>query len=330
MIRKTMGSSEKPCLILILFMVSILLLSAKSALCQNDGGPAGGDATGPAATNPAANTDIDFLPKSKEVVQGKVHKQPSEDARVVGFVRQGEMVTVFLRIGNWYAVRFGEDMVGWVPKRLFETLEPFEAPEEEEFRPGPQPTLEDQVAEELILAVVPAGLRENPNPEENPTSSLNGTEKLKLIHTKGPWLRVELESGGSGWIHSNFVAMAKAGEKPGQTGPAMINAIGADTSEKDMETVKVDLDRVFVPETFVLEGDRPRIVCDFFGATLHPDVKKEIAVNGQYIEKIRIGAYENPEKKIRIVLDLAVGKDYEVQQVFFEKESLFSLSVLQK
>ena len=328
MIRKTMGSSEKPYLILILFMVSILLFFAESGHCQTDGGPA--DATGPAATNPAADTGIDFLPKSKEVVQGKVHKQPSEDARVVGFVRQGEMVTVFLRIGNWYAVRFGENMVGWVPKRLFATPESFEEPEEEEFRPGPQTGVEPQVEEELILAVVPAGLRETPNPEENPSSSLNGTEKLRLIHTRGPWLRVELESGDSGWIHSNFVAMVKAGEKPEQTGAAMITAIGADTSEKDMETVKVDLERVFVPETFVLEGDRPRIVCDFFGATLHPDVKKEIAVNGQYIEKIRIGAYENPERKIRIVLDLAVGKDYEVQQVFFEKESLFSLSVLQK
>ena len=71
-------------------------------------------------------------------------------------------------------------------------------------------------------------------------------------------------------------------------------------------------------------------MCDFFGATLHPDVKKEIVVNGQYIEKVRIGSYENPERKLRIVLDLVVGKDYEVQQVFFEKESLYSLSVLEK
>ena len=330
MIRKTMGSPVKPCLILIFIIVSIPLFSADGAFCQTDGRPAGGNATDPAATAPAANTEIDFLPKSKEVVQGKVHKQPSENARVVGFVRQGEMVTVFLRNGDWYAVNFGDNMVGWVPRRIFATPEPFEAPEEEEFRPGPQTGVEDQVAEELLLAVVPAGLRENPNPEENPSSSLDGTEKLKLIHTKGSWLRVELESGGTGWIHSNFVAMAKAGEKTEQTGPAVITAIGADKSEKNMETVKVDIDRVFVPETFVLEGEKPRIVCDFFGATLHPDVAKEIVVNGQYIEKIRIGAYENPERKLRIVLDLKVGKDYEVQQVFFEKESLYSLSVLEK
>ncbi len=330
MIRKTIGSPVTPCLILIFFIVSIPLFSANSALCQADGGPAGADAADPASTASAANTEIDFLPKSKEVVQGKVHKQPSENARIVGFVRQGEMVTVFLRNGDWYAVSFGENLVGWVPKRVFAKPEPFEAPVEEEFRPVPQTGVEDQVAEELLLAVVPAGLRENPNPEENPTSSLDGTERLKLIHTKGSWVRVELESGANGWIHSNFVAMAKAGEKPEQASPAMITAIGADTSEKDMETVKVDLDRVFVPETFVLEGEKPRIVCDFFGATLHPDVAKEIVVNGQYIEKIRVGAYENPERKLRIVLDLKVGNDYEVQQVFFEKESLYSLSVLEK
>ena len=254
MIRNTMPSSEKPCLILIFFLVSILLFSEDGAFCQIDGGPGGGDTTGPAATDSAVGTEIDFLPKTKEVVQGKVHKQPSENARVVGFVRQGEMVTVFLRNGDWYAVSFGDNMVGWIPRRIFATPEPFQAPEQEEFRPRPQTGVEEQVGEELFLAVAPAGLRENPDPEEAPVRSLNGTEKLKLLHTKGSWLRVALDSGVTGWIHSNFAAMAKADEKPGQTGPAMITAIGVDTSEKDMETVKVDLERVFVPETFVLEG----------------------------------------------------------------------------
>jgi hypothetical protein len=84
------------------------------------------------------------------------------------------------------------------------------------------------------------------------------------------------------------------------------------------------------PETFALEGEKPRLICDFFAASLHKDIDREIEVNGDLIKKIRIGRHENPEKKVRIVMDLVPDQEYVVEHIFYKKEKLYTLVIKEK
>ncbi len=93
------------------------------------------------------------------------------------------------------------------------------------------------------------------------------------------------------------------------------------------EKVLIWLNGKFPPQTFSLEGDRPRVVCDFVDARLVGAIGSSIKAGGRIVKEIRIGSYKDPRPKVRIVLDL-VGRessDYEVQPVFYEDENIFAL-----
>ena len=80
---------------------------------------------------------------------------------------------------------------------------------------------------------------------------------------------------------------------------------------------------------FALEGKPPRIVCDFFAAGIADNVSTSIDVNGKIIKRIRIGIHEDPEPRVRVVLDLVVREknDYEVQPVSYNDADIYAIIV---
>ena len=86
------------------------------------------------------------------------------------------------------------------------------------------------------------------------------------------------------------------------------------------------LNRSYSPQVFVIEGNKPRWVCDFFGANLGKAVDHRIAVNGEIIHQIRIGLHTGPGSKIRVVLDLVPGRNHEIEKRLFEQENLYILA----
>ncbi len=56
-------------------------------------------------------------------------------------------------------------------------------------------------------------------------------------------------------------------------------------------------------KTFAIEGERPRLVCDFIGLKLDKKVENLIKVDGRLIKAIRVGIHLSPTPKIRVVLD---------------------------
>jgi len=83
----------------------------------------------------------------------------------------------------------------------------------------------------------------------------------------------------------------------------------------------------YPPKYLALEGDRPRVACDFYGARLGKDIGRCIKVNGRLIQQIRTAIYGGENPKVRIVLDLVPGKNYEVDQVFYKKDNLYVITV---
>ena len=95
------------------------------------------------------------------------------------------------------------------------------------------------------------------------------------------------------------------------------------------ERITIELNGKYPPKIFALEGDKPRVVCDFFEATLAEGVRKSVRVNGKVIREIRTAEYKGKQGKVRVVLDLVPrsSADYQVQPVFYEKQNIYALVI---
>jgi len=106
----------------------------------------------------------------------------------------------------------------------------------------------------------------------------------------------------------------------------MILGISVDNSSGKKEMVFFRLNGFYPPTVSAIEKDTPRLVCDFMAVNLQADIEKTILTHGKYIERIRTAKHQDPDK-VRVTLDLAPDRDYDLQQVFFRKDNLFVLIV---
>jgi len=100
----------------------------------------------------------------------------------------------------------------------------------------------------------------------------------------------------------------------------------SDTEEK----VLFQLNGFYPPELFALQGENPRIVCDFLNTRLGEASNPAINTNGKLIQSIRVGVHASSRPKIRVVLDLNPNQNYDIQQQFFREESIFVITVSRK
>lgn len=106
----------------------------------------------------------------------------------------------------------------------------------------------------------------------------------------------------------------------------VLRGLSFDDSSNRGEMVLFHLNDFFPPTVSAIEKDSPRVLCDFNNMRLGKDVQTPLVANGKYVERIRAANHKNPDK-VRVVLDLAPDKDYDLQQVFFKNDNLFVLIV---
>jgi len=102
--------------------------------------------------------------------------------------------------------------------------------------------------------------------------------------------------------------------------------ISFDDSSSKGETVLFRLNDFHPPTVSAIEKDPPRIFCDFMAMNLGPNVEKTIPAKSKYIERIHTARHQNPDK-VRVILELSPGRDYDLQQIFYRKDNLFVLVV---
>lgn len=96
------------------------------------------------------------------------------------------------------------------------------------------------------------------------------------------------------------------------------------------ERVLIHLDGPALPDLFSIDKiPPPRVVCDFDGATMRPGLSREVDCRGRMIHKIRIGQEDKPYPRVRVVLEMDKNLAGKVEQEFFERESLFMLTVFE-
>jgi hypothetical protein len=106
----------------------------------------------------------------------------------------------------------------------------------------------------------------------------------------------------------------------------MILEISFDNASGKGETVLFRLNDFHPPTVSAIEKDPPRIFCDFMAMNLGPNVQETILAKSKYIERIRTAKHRNPDK-VRVILELSPGRDYDLQQIFYRKDNLFVLVV---
>ncbi|MCD6298965.1 MAG: hypothetical protein J7M30_17620 [Deltaproteobacteria bacterium] len=106
-----------------------------------------------------------------------------------------------------------------------------------------------------------------------------------------------------------------------------VREIRVEFAPEGEEKVLFLLNGFYPPKYLVLEGDRPRIACDFYGARLGKDIGRCIKVNGRLVQQIRTAVYRGKNPKIKVVLDLVPGKNYEVEQIFYKKDNRYVIAV---
>ena len=81
------------------------------------------------------------------------------------------------------------------------------------------------------------------------------------------------------------------------------------------------------PKIFALEGENPRVVCDFKGMDLSNSISRKISTKGKFIKMIRTALYKAEGGKVRVVLDLSPERSYEVEQTFYKNKDAYELII---
>jgi hypothetical protein len=144
----------------------------------------------------------------------------------------------------------------------------------------------------------------------------------------------EPEGGPTGL--PNGVHLAQANSSPPAAAPLaveksrprpLISGVRIDTGDPAEERLVVSLEGAPAPQIFLIDGDPVRLVCDFLGADMALAVPPSLRSGGRMIRQVRVAAHADPEKKVRIVLELSPGREYEVDEYFRSEESIYELIV---
>lgn len=264
----------------------------------------------------------DFLFQALVTVpSARVREKPSRNAAVVFGLEKGDRVIVSEVSDNWYHIHSEEGQSGWA----FHTL--FRQAEETEIVSFPPKSAADSVFERkppfrASSRIDNVRVRENPSYQATVRFQLGKGDVVSVTEIRDDWLRIEQSEGKSGWAHRLLFT-----NLPEDTGSAAIQSVRFETDSDESEKVIVTLNGFYPPdETFPLDEDIPKVVCDFYNVSIADSIDSIIPVNGKLIRKIRIGIHKGPRPKVRVVVDLDPDKKYSVEQVFFKQSNRYSLT----
>lgn len=108
--------------------------------------------------------------------------------------------------------------------------------------------------------------------------------------------------------------------------PVLVDVSFDNEFSQSGEMVLLRLNDFQPPEISTEEKGSPKIYSDFARARLGKGVKTDLEINAEYIKRVRVLGDEKLPG-VRVVLDLAVGLNYDLQQVYFKEDNLFVLIV---
>jgi len=264
---------------------------------------------------------------------GNLRAQPDLNALVIDKIKQGNRLQVIESRPPWYLVKLEDARRGWVHASLIDLKKgntPTSAPQTPSKKPVPAPAgkaLAYPVQTQYAVDVATGRVRKEPNLQADIVFRLRQGARVQVKGLQQDWFLIEDVNGRSGWAHQKLFVPAPASLPDPATSQILIKAVRHLSVSTQTEKVLFELSGFHPPQTFTINGDRPRLVCDFKKARLGPGVKPQVSVNGTLIKDIRIARHQGHPSKVRIVLDLVPDRAYEVEQIFYQQESQFILTL---
>lgn len=158
------------------------------------------------------------------------------------------------------------------------------------------------------------------------TTRLFKGERIKVLAKEGDWLQINTEDGDEGWAHRMLFSKT-APTDPVEDNLSCINGIRiANLTEKGGD-VFVELSTYSLPRTMMLKGERPRLVCDFYGFTPGLNLVKHIAIKKGPLRAIRLGYHSGKPSKTRVVIDLLPEYKYIVDKKFIVENNTYCIHI---
>ena len=192
------------------------------------------------------------------------------------------------------------------------------------------PQADAETGKRLYVKVHVGNVREEPSMTSRVKFRLEMGDPVTVTGKRGGWVAVKLDNGRFGWVYHTLLTDSIVPLKATARATREIRAIRPEVVAKDVAKVIFELNGPFPPQTTIVEGEKPRVVCDFFDAGLASEIGDSIEVNKGIVKKIRTGLHKWPKSKVRVVLDLVPERNYEIEQFFFEKENYYVLVVKAK
>lgn len=174
--------------------------------------------------------------------------------------------------------------------------------------------MKEKAGKRFFVQVDAANVRIGPSMKSEILFQVGKGGAVTVMDKRQGWYSIKMDDGRAGWMYHTLLKDALA---PGQDGlPAIreIRSIHVDPPVNGVGKVVFKLSGPYAPETLVIDGNKPRIACDFLETSLASDIASRIDIQNGMIQTIRTGLHTWPRSKIRVVLDLVSGQHYELMQ----------------
>lgn len=114
---------------------------------------------------------------------------------------------------------------------------------------------------------------------------------------------------------------------PAETSLPLLEKIRFVKTIDNKEKVFFFLNGYYFPEILSTEEKEPRLILNFPGTQAEKYTDRDLETDGDFIKHIRAFFVPSPRPTTTVVIDLAPGQSYHIQQKFYEKEKAFVLII---
>jgi len=249
---------------------------------------------------------------------GNIREAPSLEAPVKFQLKRNDAVQIVKAQNEWRLIHTDGKAFGWAHESILAdngAATPRVA------------AISDAPEKKRVIRTETGNVRAAPDTGAEVIRKLRKGDAVKALSTKGAWYRVNLADGTEGWAHQAIFYDATGDDTATHSQRNTISSLQVETKAADEERVLVHINGFSIPETFVIDGKKPRVVCDFKGIRLGQNIRRQINAGGKWIDQVRVGTDDDDKQKVRIVLDLQPDHNYQVEQNFYKKEGLYVLTV---
>lgn len=246
----------------------------------------------------------------------RVYSKPSTDARILFWLTKGKTYRFTDTKDGWYHIQLDDGRRGWAHLALYMDGSRVRTSAIKETEPV-------DINQKLTSVVILGGAHEKPALDSKVVFRLEKGETYTAEKKQGSWYLIKNDRGEAGWAHKSLFETG-AVQKPTDEDKTekRVNAIRFELTPNGSEKVLFDLSGFYPPDVFLMEESQSTLICDFSEIqTLH-DLKPVINIDQEFVKQIRTQMHEGA---LRVFIDLQRGKSYDVRQVFFKKENLFTL-----